>query len=64
MIGIACIASPIFDAHKRVVAAVSITRSVTNFDAAKMGPAVRTAALAMSRALSRADNVLAREATG
>ncbi len=62
MVGIACVASPVFDGHERVVAAVSITGSVTNFDAAKMGPAVRTAALGMSRTLSKADNVLAHRA--
>ena len=59
MIGVACVASPVFDADKRVVAAISITGSVTNFDSARMGPAVRTAALGMSRSVSKADNVLA-----
>ncbi len=64
MIGIACVASPVFDAQERVVAAISITGSVTNFDSARMGPAVRTAALGMSRALSKPDKLLAHHAVG
>ncbi len=60
-IGIACVASPIFDGNGRVVAAVSISGSVANFDPTRVGPAVRTAALAMSRALSREGNVVAHQ---
>jgi len=64
MIGIVCVASPVFAAHGRVVAAISITGSVTNFDSSRIGPAVRTAALAMSRDLSKADTVLAHQGVG
>ncbi|MDP9092459.1 MAG: IclR family transcriptional regulator [Actinomycetota bacterium] len=59
VIGTACVASPVFAAYGKVVAAISVTGSTGNFDPSKMGPAVRTAALAISRDLSKADNVLA-----
>ena len=55
-LGISCVASPVFDAHERAVAAISISGSATNFDSAKIGPAVRTVALGVSRALCRADS--------
>lgn len=49
--GIACVASPITGEHGRVVAAVSITGRANRIDTSRLAPAVRTAALGISRSL-------------
>lgn len=50
-VGVACVASPVFDSRGRAVAAVSITGRTHDMDTARLAPAVRTAALGISRAL-------------
>lgn len=50
-VGITCVAAPILDAGTRAVAAVSITGWVNRIDPARFAPAVRTAALGISRVL-------------
>lgn len=50
-VGICCVAAPVLAADGAVVAAVSITGWVTRMDPARYAPAVRTAALGLSRAL-------------
>jgi IclR family acetate operon transcriptional repressor len=53
-VGIACVASPVFDAAGRAVAAVSITGRANRIDPNRLAPAVRTAALGISRSLRSA----------
>ena len=48
-VGITCVAAPVLDADGRRVAAVSITGWVNRLDPARFAPAVRTAALGISR---------------
>lgn len=48
--GICCVAAPVLGADGHAIAAVSITGWVTRLDPARLGPAVRTAALGISRA--------------
>jgi DNA-binding IclR family transcriptional regulator len=50
-VGITCVAAPILDDGGLAVAAVSITGWVNRLDPARLVPAVRTAALGMSRVL-------------
>jgi IclR family transcriptional regulator, acetate operon repressor len=50
-VGIACTAAPVMDASGRAVAAISITGWANRMDTARLAPAVRTAALGLSRAL-------------
>ena len=50
-VGIACVASPILDEQNTAVAAVSITGRADRIDTARFAPAVRTAALGISRSL-------------
>jgi IclR family acetate operon transcriptional repressor len=50
-VGITCVAAPVLDPAGVAVAAVSITGWVGRMDAARLAPAVRTAALGISRAL-------------
>ncbi len=50
-VGIACVASPVLDRHGAAVAAVSITARVANARTERLAPAVRTAALGISRSL-------------
>lgn len=50
-VGVACVASPVFDGQGRAVAAVSITGRTHHIDPARLAPAVRTAALGISRSL-------------
>ena len=52
-IGVACVAAPIFGPLNQVVAALSVTGPVTGVRADRLGPAVRMAASAASRAYSR-----------
>ncbi len=49
--GIVCAASPVFGAGGTVVAALSLTGWSSRLDLARVAPAVRTAALALSRQL-------------
>jgi IclR family acetate operon transcriptional repressor len=53
-IGIGCAASPVFGPGNRLAAALSVSAPVTRNDPARMAPAVRTASLALSRALAKA----------
>lgn len=50
-VGITCVAAPVLDADGVAVAAVSITGWVNRLDPARFAPAVRTAALGISRVL-------------
>jgi IclR family transcriptional regulator, acetate operon repressor len=50
-VGIACTAAPVMDASGRAVAAISITGWANRMDTDRLAPAVRTAALGLSRAL-------------
>jgi DNA-binding IclR family transcriptional regulator len=50
-VGITCVAAPVLDADAEVVAAVSITGWVNRLEPARFAPAVRTAALGISRTL-------------
>src|SRR3954447_22297608 len=49
--GVACVAAPVLDAELRPVAAISISGRAGRLDTARLGPAVRAAALQLSRAL-------------
>jgi DNA-binding IclR family transcriptional regulator len=50
-VGIACAAAPVLDARGQAVAAISITGWANRMDTARLAPAVRTAALGLSRVL-------------
>jgi DNA-binding IclR family transcriptional regulator len=50
-VGIACVAAPVLDAGRRAVAAISITGWANRLDTGRLAPAVRTAALGVSRVL-------------
>ncbi|GAA4552663.1 IclR family transcriptional regulator [Pseudonocardia xishanensis] len=50
-VGISCVASPVIDINGEAVAAVSITGRANTIDTARLAPAVRTAALGISRSL-------------
>jgi len=50
-VGIACVAAPVLDGGRYAVAAISITGWANRLDTARLAPAVRTAALGLSRAL-------------
>lgn len=50
-LGVSCAAAPIFGADRTCVGALSVSGATTRLDPAKMGPAVQTAALALSRSL-------------
>jgi len=52
--GTSCVASPILDRNRLAIAALSVTGPVTRFDPERYAPAVRTAALTLSRTLSGA----------
>lgn len=52
--GVVCVASPVLGADGQAVAAISIAGRATSLDTARVGPAVRTAALSLSRQLRRA----------
>ncbi|MEV5848659.1 IclR family transcriptional regulator [Streptomyces sp. NPDC051985] len=53
-VGITCVASPILGEDGMAVAAVSITGRSTRIDVGRLGPAIRTAALGISRSLRSA----------
>jgi IclR family transcriptional regulator, acetate operon repressor len=50
-VGIACVAAPVRDGGPHAVAAISITGWAHRLDTARLAPAVRTAALGLSRVL-------------
>ena len=50
-VGIACVAAPVLDSTGLAVAAISITGWANRLDTARLAPAVRTAALGLSRVL-------------
>jgi len=50
-VGIACVAAPVLGEGRRAVAAISITGWANRLDTGRLAPAVRTAALGLSRAL-------------
>jgi IclR family acetate operon transcriptional repressor len=52
--GIACVAAPVMDSSGVAIAAISITGWSNRLDTRRVAPAVRTAALALSRALGGA----------
>ncbi|MFC1437088.1 IclR family transcriptional regulator [Streptacidiphilus sp. N1-10] len=52
-VGVTAVAAPIFDHRRRVIAAVSITGGSHRLDLERLAPAVRTAALSLSRELVR-----------
>jgi DNA-binding IclR family transcriptional regulator len=51
-VGIVCAAAPVFGADGNVQGAMSVTGRAERIDLRRMAPAVRTAALALSRSLS------------
>ncbi|WP_344262116.1 IclR family transcriptional regulator [Actinomadura napierensis] len=51
--GVSAVAAPILDRQRRVIAALSITGNVCRLDLDRLAPAVRTAALSLSRELAR-----------
>jgi DNA-binding IclR family transcriptional regulator len=50
-LGISCVAAPVFGADRTVRAGLSVTGSTGSIDPVTLGPAVRTAAFTLSRAL-------------
>jgi DNA-binding IclR family transcriptional regulator len=56
-VGITCVASPIFNAHDVVVAAVSVTGPVTRFHPANHASAVRAAAAGIAATIARRDSL-------
>ena len=52
-IGVSAVAAPVFDHRRSVIAAISITGWAKHLDLERLAPAVRTAALALSRELAR-----------
>jgi DNA-binding IclR family transcriptional regulator len=52
-VGVVAVAAPVYDRYHRVIAAISITGSPHRLDVDRMAPAVRTAAVALSRELAR-----------
>ncbi len=51
-LGVVCAAAPVFGAEGTVVAALSVTGRAERLDVERMAPAVRTAALTLSRSLA------------
>jgi DNA-binding IclR family transcriptional regulator len=52
-VGVSAVAAPVFDQHRRVIAAISITGYAHRLDHERLAPAVVTAARSLSRELSR-----------
>jgi DNA-binding IclR family transcriptional regulator len=55
-VGIACVAAPVLDPGGRALAAISITGWAHRLDTARLAPAVRTAALGLTRTLRAGDH--------
>ncbi|RKS74230.1 IclR family transcriptional regulator [Actinomadura pelletieri DSM 43383] len=51
--GVSAVAAPVFDRQRQPIAALSITGNAYRLDLDRLAPAVRTAALALSRELAR-----------
>ena len=51
--GVSAVAAPVLDHRRRVIAAISITGNVCRLDLDRLAPAVRTAAMGLSRELAR-----------
>jgi DNA-binding IclR family transcriptional regulator len=52
-VGVVAVAAPVFDHRRRTIASISITGNAHRLDVDRLAPAVRTAALALSRELTR-----------
>lgn len=52
-VGISCVAAPVLGPHGYAIAALSVSGTTAGTDVARLGPAVQTAALALSRAIAR-----------
>lgn len=52
-VGVAAVGAPVFNQQRRAIAAISITGNAQRLDLERLAPAVRTAALALSRELCR-----------
>jgi IclR family acetate operon transcriptional repressor len=52
-VGITCVAAPVLDADGTAIAAISITGWINRLDPDRLAPAVRTAALGVSRVLGK-----------
>jgi DNA-binding IclR family transcriptional regulator len=52
-VGVVAVAAPVFDHRRRPIAAISITGNANRLDLSGLAPAVRTAAMALSRELAR-----------
>ena len=50
-LGVSCVAAPVFGADHKVRAGLSVTGATGSIDPATLGPAVRTAAFTLGRAL-------------
>lgn len=53
-VGVAAVAAPVYDARRRVIAAISVTGSAERIDLDRLAPAVCTAASALTRELAGA----------
>lgn len=54
-LGVTCVASPILGGQERAIGALSVAGRSGRFDPERMAPAVRTAALGISRSIRRAE---------
>lgn len=52
-VGVSAVAAPVFDDRRAVIAAISITGWARHLDLERLAPAVRTAAMGLSRELAR-----------
>ena len=52
-VGVAAVAAPVYDHRRQPIAAISITGNAQRLDLERLAPAVRTAALSLSRELCR-----------
>lgn len=52
-LGVSCVAAPIIGTHGYAIAGLSVSGTTAGTDARRLGPAVQTAALALSRAITR-----------